>query len=66
MSSCPFCSIPAGDILDGNECAVAVRDRYPVSLGHTLIIPIRHVADYFDLTKEERDETLALLERMSV
>ncbi len=64
MSECPFCSIPAGEILDENEYAVAVRDRYPVTGGHTLIIPRRHVADYFDLSKEEKEETLALLERM--
>jgi diadenosine tetraphosphate (Ap4A) HIT family hydrolase len=64
MSECPFCSIPAGEILDENEYAVAVRDRYPVTGGHTLIIPRRHVADYFDLSKEEKEETLTLLERM--
>lgn len=64
MISCPFCSIAVSDILDENECAVAVRDRYPVTGGHTLIIPRRHVADYFDLSKEEKDGTLALLERV--
>ncbi len=64
MSACPFCSIPEGEILGENEYAVAVRDRFPVTGGHTLIIPRRHVADYFDLSTIEKDETLALLERM--
>jgi diadenosine tetraphosphate (Ap4A) HIT family hydrolase len=64
MSECPFCSMPAGEILDENEHAVAVRDRHPVAGGHTLIVTKRHVADYFDLTKEEKDETLALLEQV--
>jgi diadenosine tetraphosphate (Ap4A) HIT family hydrolase len=64
MSVCPFCSIPAAEILDENEHAVAVRDRFPVTGGHTLIIPRRHVADYFDLSNEEKEKTLALLERV--
>ncbi|HEX8949067.1 MAG TPA: HIT family protein [Dissulfurispiraceae bacterium] len=64
MGLCPFCSIPAGEIIDENEYAVAVRDRCPVSEGHTLIITKRHVEDYFKLTKRERDEALALLEKM--
>ncbi len=64
MDACPFCSIHAGDILDENEYAFAVRDRCPVSEGHTLIITRRHVDDYFQLSKEERDGALALLEKM--
>lgn len=63
-AACPFCSIQAGDILDENEYALAVRDRSPVSKGHTLIITRRHVDDYFQLSKEERDGALALLEKM--
>ena len=64
MNGCPFCSIQAGDIIDENEYALAVRDRCPVSKGHTLIITRRHVGDYFHLSKEERDGTLALLEKL--
>ncbi|MCL4475325.1 MAG: HIT family protein [Nitrospirae bacterium] len=63
MSTCPFCSLPAEDILDENECAVAVRDSYPVSEGHTLIITKRHVDDYFKLSEEEKKRALDLLER---
>jgi len=63
-NKCPFCSIRAEDILDENEYALAVRDRCPVSEGHTLIIARRHAADYFQLSKRERDGVLALLERM--
>ncbi len=50
---CPFCRLPAGAILAENESAVAFRDRYPVSLGHTLVIPRRHVSSYFDLDEAE-------------
>lgn len=64
MSTCPFCSIQTEDILDENEYAVAVRDRCPVSEGHTLIVAKRHVDDYFKLSKEEKNQALDLLERM--
>lgn len=63
-NNCPFCSIPADEILDENEYALAVRDRSPVSEGHTLIITRRHVDNFFELSPEERINTLTLLERM--
>jgi ATP adenylyltransferase len=46
---CPFCSIGGGMILLQNSLAVIVRDQYPVSEWHLLIMPKRHTADYFDL-----------------
>jgi len=61
---CPFCSIPAYEILDENGHALAIRDRSPVSEGHTLIITKRHVDDFFELSTEERINTLTLLEKM--
>jgi diadenosine tetraphosphate (Ap4A) HIT family hydrolase len=49
---CPFCDL--GDrVLAENEHAVAVRDLEPASPGHTLIIPKRHSASFFDLTSAE-------------
>lgn len=52
---CVFCSIikENKNILFKNDLAVAFFDGTPVSKGHTLIIPIRHVRTFFDLTKEE-------------
>ena len=41
--------------------AFAVRDSYPVSPGHTLIIPRRHVSSFFELSVEESDAVLRLL-----
>ena len=48
---CPFCS--PENVLFENELAIAIPDRYPVRQGHTLVIPGRHVASFFDLTDEE-------------
>ena len=50
---CLFCNIPTVRIVLENELAYAVRDGYPVTEIHSLIIPKRHIQDYFDLTKEE-------------
>jgi diadenosine tetraphosphate (Ap4A) HIT family hydrolase len=59
---CPFCALPAERVLFRNDAAVAVRDAYPVTPGHTLVIPRRHVASYFDATPLEREAMLALLD----
>jgi diadenosine tetraphosphate (Ap4A) HIT family hydrolase len=45
-----------------NDSAIAFRDAYPVSPGHTLVIPSRHVASFFETTSEERAEMFSLLE----
>jgi diadenosine tetraphosphate (Ap4A) HIT family hydrolase len=44
-----------------NGHAVAIRDGFPVSEGHTLIIPIRHIASLFEATVEEQAALLELL-----
>ncbi|MBE0425086.1 MAG: HIT domain-containing protein [Nitrospirae bacterium] len=40
---CNFCAIEPTRILLSNKHAVAVLDGFPISLGHTLIIPRRHI-----------------------
>src|SRR5262245_42755182 len=63
-TDCPFCALPAERVLHANAQAVAVADTFPVSAGHTLIIPRRHVSSYFELTKEEASAVHELLRRM--
>lgn len=62
--TCLFCSIPRDQVLLEQPLAVAARDTYPVSKGHTLIIPRRHVASFFETTEEERLAMLNLLDEM--
>ncbi len=50
---CLFCKTKNEDIIDENEFAYATFDSYPVSSLHCLIIPKRHVKDYFELSEEE-------------
>jgi diadenosine tetraphosphate (Ap4A) HIT family hydrolase len=42
--------------------ALWIRDAFPVSPGHSLVIPRRHIGSFFDATPQERDEMLALLD----
>jgi diadenosine tetraphosphate (Ap4A) HIT family hydrolase len=53
---CVFCKIIAQEkeTIMENEQAIAFYDNYPSSPGHTLFIPKRPVADYFDLSLEEQ------------
>jgi len=62
--ACLFCAIPREQILIDGKIAVAARDSYPVSKGHTLIIPRRHVASFFNTTEEERQSMLKLLDEV--
>lgn len=59
---CPFCALPQARLLLRNDSAIAFRDAYPVAPGHTLVIPTRHVASYFDTTPEERASMFGLLD----
>jgi diadenosine tetraphosphate (Ap4A) HIT family hydrolase len=58
---CPFCSLPRDRVLDERETAFAIRDGFPVSPGHTLIIPKRHVASFFAVTDAERADLMSLV-----
>ena len=50
---CLFCNINESGLAKENNLAYASYDSYPVSEGHCLIIPKRHVKDYFDLSNDE-------------
>jgi ATP adenylyltransferase len=58
---CVFCEIGSQRILHENRLCYAIRDGYPVTPGHTLIIPRRHVADYFELSRPEMNSIQFLL-----
>ena len=52
-TDCPFCDIDPRRILAESDLALTLRDGFPVSPGHTLVVPRRHFADLFDATPEE-------------
>jgi superfamily II DNA or RNA helicase/HKD family nuclease/diadenosine tetraphosphate (Ap4A) HIT family hydrolase len=58
-SGCPFCSPPVDRVFHHGRLVVGLWDQFPVSQGHALIIPRRHVASWFEATDEERVELMA-------
>ena len=60
----PFCRLPPARVLEENGHAVAIADAFPVSPGHTLVIPKRHGAGFFELTPGEVMAVYELLVRM--
>ena len=53
MSNCPFCNIDDKRIISNYDDYYVIRDLFPVTELHTLIIPKRCVASYFDLNDRE-------------
>ena len=61
--NCIFCAIPEDRLIAENELAFAIYDAFPVTEYHTLVIPKRHIADYFSLHQPERNAVQRLLEK---
>lgn len=58
----PFLALPETAWVASNALAFAVRDRFPVSPGHTLIVPRRLVATWFEASREEHLAILDLVD----
>ena len=63
IKPCAFCTLPSARVIDENATAIVIRDGYPVSSGHTLLIPKRHTGSFFDLSEQERSDLFSLLDR---
>ena len=50
---CLFCNVKESGVAHENDLAYASYDSYPVSKDHCLIIPKRHIKDYFSLSQNE-------------
>lgn len=59
---CVFCAVPAHRVVHQTSLGIVFRDGFPISPGHTLIVPRRHVGSFFEITAEERSSLLSLLE----
>ena len=61
-NKCIFCNM--NDYIKENDLTYAIYDIYPVNTGHILIIPKRHVSDFFDISKDERESMFSLLDEV--
>jgi diadenosine tetraphosphate (Ap4A) HIT family hydrolase len=57
----PFTAMPPHEHVAANELAFAIRDANPVAPGHSLVIPRREIATWFEATREEHAAITALL-----
>jgi diadenosine tetraphosphate (Ap4A) HIT family hydrolase len=64
--NCPFCEEAAAENhLAETSLSFAFPDRYPVAPGHLLVAPLRHEADFRNLTSEEQADALMLAARLA-
>ena len=63
VRKCPFCPPKDHEVLETHALAVAIKDSFPLTRGHSLVVPRRHVASFFELTAEERVAIMELLDR---
>ena len=61
---CLFCNVPSSEYIFKNNLAFSTFDSYPVSKYHALIIPKRHVENYFDMSEEEVLSCNKLIKKM--
>jgi diadenosine tetraphosphate (Ap4A) HIT family hydrolase len=63
-SNCPFCHLDQEQIWLSTKHACAFADSYPVSQGHTLVVPLKHVDSIYDLPKAEQAQLWALVAKV--
>ena len=64
MKDCPFCEADRRRIVIESDHAIALPDAFPLSDGHTLVVPRRHVESVFALEPEEQADLWALVARV--
>jgi diadenosine tetraphosphate (Ap4A) HIT family hydrolase len=64
MGSSPFLDRPPAEWLASNNLAFAISDAFPVSPGHTLVVPRRVIANWFEATREEREALFDLVDKV--
>ena len=58
---CPFCNPDPTRVFYEDELVIGLWDAYPVSPGHALLVPRRHVAGWFDASPEEQQALTSAL-----
>ena len=64
IEGCPFCDPDPADVIASSRYAIAIRDRYPVSEGHTLVIPRDHARTLYELSASVQSDLWQLVARV--
>lgn len=64
QADCPFCDVPKDSVVAESRHAFAIRDRYPVSRGHTLVIPTAHAKTLFDRSHDAQADLWRLVAKV--
>lgn len=54
QATCPFCITDKTRVIIANDLAIVFRDGFPITRGHSLIVPKRHFPSFFEATREEQ------------
>ncbi|MFT4020093.1 MAG: HIT family protein [Acinetobacter sp.] len=60
---CAYCDYDEYDIIAKNDFGIIFPEPNPLSQGHVVIVPLRHVSSFFEVTDKERKSLLSLLEQ---
>lgn len=60
---CAYCDFDDYDVIAKNDFGAIFPEPHPLSKGHMVIVPLRHVSSFFDVTDKERKSLLSLLEQ---
>ena len=63
-SKCPFCQITSDRFVMLNQYSIAFLDSFPISKGHTLVIPLQHVSSIYDLPEDRQADLWHLAARI--
>ena len=66
MNNCIFCNLPADRIVNEYKHFFIIRDLFPVTNLHSLVIPKRHIVSYFECNKDEYDEIPIILNTQKI
>lgn len=62
VSDCPFCTPDSSRVFHESDLVLGLWDSYPISRGHALLVPRRHVADWFEATEDEQQQLMAAVQ----
>lgn len=61
-ATCVYCDHDEYDVIDKNDFGVILPEQKPLTKGHSVIVPLRHVSSFFEITDKERKSLQSLLE----